>query len=222
MQGNQLGATYDVRECDGQEPTVGTAIGVGLDPETFSSLYQNAYPKLVVIAAALLHDRSEACDIVQQSAVVAIERIEQFKPSHGNTREIEFARWMAAIVRNVSANVRRKKKIRRTVSLNNDLEASRTRSEKGAEHANQAGVGFDPSSRTFLGMSEAFDDQLLGALQNLSEISHICLLLNVVLHLTLEEIGQLLELPPGTVASHVSRAKKSLRDQLHDYRGPAT
>lgn len=175
-----------------------------------------------MIAAALVQDRTEACDVVQQSAVVAIERIDQFVPTSADSGEIEFGRWMAAIVRNIAANSRRKMHFRKAFSLN---EADAIPADNGGHaigNSNAQEVGFDAGSRTFLGMNDAFDDQLRNALKSLSEISRICLLLNVVLHVTLDEIGQLLDIPPGTVASHVSRAKKSLRDLLHDYRGPAT
>lgn len=191
-----------------------------MDAETFSNLYQNAYPRLVVIAAALVQDRTEACDIVQQSAVVAIERIDQFLPTKQVSCEIEFGRWMAAIVRNVAANTRRKTQIRQAVSLSDGDAISPA--NLGGENSDKEEVGFDAGSRTFRGMTDAFDDRLRNALKSLSETSRICLLLNVVLHVTLDEIGQLLDIPPGTVASHVSRAKKSLRELLHDYRGPAT
>jgi RNA polymerase sigma factor (sigma-70 family) len=201
-------------------------IGVRLDSDTFSSLYRNAYPRLVVIAAALVHDRSEACDIVQQSAIIAIERSDQFLPTHETVRDIEFSRWMAAIVRNVASNVRRKNKVRQAISLN-DADANNRLKDRvflnqsrGCENGED--VGFDYGSKTFRGMDGAFDDQLRNGLQSLSEIGRICLLLNVVLHVTLDEIGQLLEIPSGTVASHVSRAKKSLRESLHDYRGSAS
>ncbi len=192
-----------------------------MDSETFSKLYRIAYPRLVVIAAALVQDRNEACDVVQQSALVAIEKIEQFSASHECNLEMEFARWMAAIVRNVAANVRRKQRVRRAQSLDENS-ATTERNLRQSTSAKHEEIGFDQNTRTFLGINEAFDDQLRCALESLSEISHICLLLNVVLHLTLDEIGLLLEIPPGTAASHVSRAKKSLRDRLHDYRGPAT
>jgi RNA polymerase sigma factor (sigma-70 family) len=192
-----------------------------LDSDTFSNLYRNAYPRLVVIAAALVQDRSEACDIVQQSAIIAIERIDQFLPSNETTSDIEFARWMAAIVRKVSANLRRRNKVRRAVSLNETDANTRANLDRATGNVNYEIVEFDGQSRTFRGIDGAFDDRLRSALQSLSEISRICLLLHVVLNVTLDEIGQILDIPPGTVASHVSRAKKSLRDLLHDYRGPA-
>lgn len=192
-----------------------------MDSDTFSNLYRNAYPRLVVIAAALVQDRSEACDIVQHSAIIAIERIDQFLPTHETTSDIEFARWMAAIVRKVSANLRRRNKVRRAFSLNETDANTRAILDRATGSVNKEIVEFDGESRTFRGLDGAFDDQLRSALQSLSEISRICLLLHVVLHIALDEIGQILDIPPGTVASHVSRAKKSLRDLLRDYRGPA-
>ncbi|MCC6512083.1 MAG: RNA polymerase sigma factor [Pirellulaceae bacterium] len=174
-----------------------------------------------MVAAALVQDRSEASDIVQHAAMIAIERIDQFSPSTADSSAMEFARWMTAIVRNVAANARRKNKLRRAVSLIEADAIVQAKSDVASGTSNDQHVDFDQRSLTFNGIDGAFDDQLRSALQSLSEISRICLLLNVVLHITLDEIAQLLDVPSGTVASHVSRAKKTLRDLLRDYRGPA-
>jgi RNA polymerase sigma-70 factor (ECF subfamily) len=193
-----------------------------LNSETFTNLYRNAYPRLVAIAAALVSDRSEACDIVQQAAIIAIERFDQFAPREADAHDMEFARWMTVIVRNVAANERRKNQRRRAVPFTEADTSAQPPVVASAGHRTTAqGIDFDQQSRQIQGLDGAFDDKLRKALQTLSETSRICLLLHVVQHLTLEEIALLLAIPPGTVASHVSRAKKALRDLLSDYRGSA-
>lgn len=188
-----------------------------MNSKTFSRHYQDAYPKLVVIASAILQNREEAADVVQQSAVIAIERLDQFQPENTATVPLEFARWMATIVRNVAANTRRRMYIRRAFSL--DGPEFTAEENHGGQRTTTSGqdVTYDPHNRSLTGIDDAFDDRLLQALRELSEIQRICLLLKVVLHLTYDEIATIVDSAPGTIASHVSRSKKTLRVSLRDY-----
>ena len=68
------------------------------------------------------------------------------------------------------------------------------------------------------GAEEQFDDQLLHALNQVSEVARCCLLLRVVEQLPYAEISELMEIPEGTAMSHVHRAKANLRKQLDSSR----
>src|SRR5262249_21273134 len=59
-----------------------------------------------------------------------------------------------------------------------------------------------------------FDDLVLFALRQLSDLARTCLLLRVVGHYSYDEIAQTLRIPEGTAMSHVHRAKKSIRRRL--------
>jgi len=191
-----------------------------LDAETFSTLYREAYPKLVVVAAAMTGDRAVAADVVQQAALIAVERLQTFCPSEPTRQQLEFSRWMTAIVRNVASNTRRRMNIRRATSLHDgDVVSGSAAGGAGSTHQP---VTFDSDTRSFDGLEDAFDDRLKAALLSLSELGRICLLLKVVMQLTYDDIGGLLELSPGTVASHVSRSKQSLRLALQENRGEST
>jgi RNA polymerase sigma factor (sigma-70 family) len=60
----------------------------------------------------------------------------------------------------------------------------------------------------------AFDDEIRHALVNLGDAARACLLLRVVQQLSYDEIAELLQIPSGTVMSHVHRAKQSIRAHL--------
>lgn len=60
----------------------------------------------------------------------------------------------------------------------------------------------------------ALDDVLAGALDELAPEARASLVLSVVHELSYAEIGALLDVPPGTVGSHVSRARRVLRERL--------
>jgi RNA polymerase sigma-70 factor (ECF subfamily) len=62
-----------------------------------------------------------------------------------------------------------------------------------------------------------FDDVVVAALKSLSPDARLCLLLNAVEELSYAEIAALLDIPEGTAMSHVSRAKRFLRDRLRPH-----
>jgi RNA polymerase sigma-70 factor (ECF subfamily) len=61
-----------------------------------------------------------------------------------------------------------------------------------------------------------FDDEVLSALREISDVARMCLLLRVVQQLSYDDIAQTLHIPAGTAMSHVHRAKQSIRERLKD------
>jgi len=61
-----------------------------------------------------------------------------------------------------------------------------------------------------------FDDEVLSALHEISDVARMCLLLRVVQQLSYEDIAQTIQIPAGTAMSHVHRAKRSIRERLKD------
>jgi RNA polymerase sigma-70 factor (ECF subfamily) len=66
-----------------------------------------------------------------------------------------------------------------------------------------------------------FDDALAGALEELDETARACLLMRVVLDLPYKRIALALDIPEGTAASHVHRARASMRASLKSGGGAA-
>lgn len=63
-------------------------------------------------------------------------------------------------------------------------------------------------------LSEALDEAVVGALKALSENERSVLLLRTVGELKYVEIAEALEMPLGTVMSHLSRARKRMREAI--------
>lgn len=171
-----------------------------MNADTFEKLYEEAYPKLNVIASAIMGNRNDSADVVQQAALVAVGRIEQF--SLGS----DFTRWMAQIVRNVAQNERRKKYRTSESVLADPLQIVANNAGEDAA----ATIEYSAEEKSLLGLEDAFDDHVTNALNELPEATRTCLLLRTVLLMQYGEIGELLDLAEGTVASHVHRAKKSM------------
>jgi RNA polymerase sigma-70 factor, ECF subfamily len=185
----------------GQEPEVGpTSVAARLD---FVAHYRQAYPRLLVVAASVTGERNSAEDIVQEAAIIAFEKIQQFSPGSN------FAAWMAEIVRRCALNHRRKTQQRRTYAADPAVLG-----QMNHDAAVQEPWPLARGSGQLIADQSSFDDELTGALATLSEEARACLLLRIVEKLSYAEIAALLNIPEGTAMSHVHRSKAALRKQL--------
>jgi RNA polymerase sigma-70 factor (ECF subfamily) len=172
---------------------------------------------LWVIAAAVLGRKTDAEDVLQEAAMIALRKISDFEEG------TNFGAWMGGIVRNVARNYARKRRRRATSDVDPQaIDASR------AAHSLGGGVGgggwgpitpsLDPHGR--VDADEAgFDDRVLKALNTLDETARACLLLRTLRDMPYREISQLLEIPEGTAMSHVHRARAALRAMLAEGEG---
>jgi RNA polymerase sigma-70 factor, ECF subfamily len=184
---------------------MGAAVGERadrLDPEEFARLYQKHWKALWCVAVGVVRERTLAQDVVQQAAVVGLERLETFDPGTSYTA------WMMQIVRNIALNEGRKRGRRRAGQL--DAE----RLDGGAEGSTVAGAGVLTGRGQIMPGTEPFDDDLLRALDTLDETARGCLLMRTVLNMPYKEIALALDVPEGTAASHVHRARATLRSAL--------
>lgn len=172
-----------------------------LDRAGFAALYQQVYPKLWVTAAAIVTDRVQADDIVQEAAVIGLRKVEHFAVGSN------FGAWMSEIVRHCALNYIRKKSNRRTIT-----------SDPNTIDETVGVVALRSTDVTTTGRlvenQSAFDDQVLSGLALLSEDARCCLLLRIVQQLSYQEISEVLCIPEGTAMSHVHRGKAALRKHL--------
>ncbi len=177
-----------------------------LCPEDFARLYQSNWKALWCVAVGVLSDRTLAQDVVQQAAVVGLERLHTFDP------DTSFVAWMMQIVRNIALNEGRKRHRRRTGSADTEqLDTGRAISGRGGAASESGAL---TSRGQVLPGTDPFDDDLLRALDTLDETARGCLLMRVVLGMPYKEIALALDVPEGTAASHVHRARATLRSVL--------
>jgi RNA polymerase sigma-70 factor (ECF subfamily) len=185
-----------------QEPGAGRPSAP--DPHAFAAQYRDAYPRLTLVAAAVTGERESAEDIVQEAAMIALEKFEQFSPGSN------FSAWMAEIVRRCALNYRRKTKQRRTYAAD---PAALGQINSGSATAGEPWPIAHDSGQV-VPEQASFDDQLAGALAQLGDEARACLLLRIVDKLSYAEISDLLGIPEGTAMSHVHRSKAALRKHL--------
>lgn len=187
----------------GDSPAAGGAIGTRLSPDEFAVLFTEHRRLLWCAAAATLNGRAGAEDVVQQAATIALSRLGDFDPG------TSFAAWMTQIVRNVAMNEARKAHRRRTNSV--DGESLDRHPESRPPVALHPPV---TSGGNLLSDQETFDDRLVEALGELEETARQCVLLRTVMDRSYAEIARTLGIPEGTAASHVHRARRTLRERL--------
>lgn len=141
------------------------------------------------VAFAVTGAEQDAEDVCQEAFVVAIERID-------DCREPErFAGWLLQIVRNRARNYLRRERVRRTQPLDPGAPGTAATPAEAAEQ-------------------EELRRRLQSALAQLPEAHREVVLLHDLEGWTHREIGERLDLPAGTVRSHLHHARRRMRDLL--------
>ena len=196
-----------------RDPPQPFAGATSLSPEEFAVRFQDSARVLWTVAAGILGDGSQVEDVLQEAAVIALGKLDQFEVG------THFAAWMGRVVRFVALNHARRGQRRRTVAV--EPEALEVESGAGGP------AGFPAAGdaeRLLTGRGELrpdqeqFDDRVVAALDELKPYARACLLLKVVAGLDYQHIARVLEVPAGTAMSHVHRARRLLRERLEEGR----
>lgn len=146
-------------------------------------------------------DSQVAEDVFASSVLAAFENRHKFQPG------TNFRAWMYRIITN-KVFVANRHVGRRFDSLD----------EAGAERVPEPErkVAYDVVSdpQTVL---EEVSDEVVAALRHLSDNERACILLRGVEGFSYKEIAEILEMPTGTVMTHLSRGRAKLRRELGDY-----
>jgi RNA polymerase sigma-70 factor (ECF subfamily) len=181
-----------------------------LTQESFVALYREAYPRLHLIATGIVGDRTQAEDIVQESAIIALKKLDQFQAGSS------FGAWLAEIVRRSSLNYARKLRKRKTIVSDPRL----LEETHEVDHTHPAIWPVNVQTGLLTHDQSHFDDELLRALNGINPEARCCLLLRVVQNLSYAEISELLQIPEGTAMSHVHRSKRALRRLFENQQDP--
>ena len=177
-----------------------------LSPDEFADRLKDSFRVLWLIAVGITRDAAAAEDVVQDAAMVALGKLEDFD------RTTNFTAWMSQTVRFVAYNYSRKEIRRRASAIDPvDMEGhavAPTGRELGFDGLAAARSGRLPTEQTH------FDDAVVRALESVSEVARSCLLLRTLADLDYAEISRLLGIPEGTAMSHVHRTRAALREQL--------
>jgi len=174
------------------------------DVEAFSVLVERYQDRVYSAVLNYVSDPDDAVDITQEAFVKAYSKLSSFDSASA------LYTWLYRIAINTAIDHLRKRKSRRTESLDDD---------KYTE------VGYEPMSRD----PSADPDRMLikseqqralrKAISSLSDKLRSVAVLHDVEGLSQEEVAQILKVPIGTVKSRVSRARAELRRILDSQLG---
>ncbi|HEX6135099.1 MAG TPA: sigma-70 family RNA polymerase sigma factor [Longimicrobiales bacterium] len=162
------------------------------DREAFEVLVRRYLKSAYAVALAELADPRDAEDAVQDSFITALERLDDCRDPAA------FSGWLRRIVRNRARSVRRRERIRETDAL---------------ERVGNTASVQDPArdlDRTEL------RQRLEAALQGLSEVQRRVVLMHDLEGYRHRDIAVELDIPEGTVRSHLFFARRALREVLGD------
>jgi len=165
-------------------------------PDEFAQEFRASFRTLWLVAIGVLRDAALAEDAVQEAAIVALGKLDQFSPG------TNFRAWMGRIVRFVAMNSVRKERKRRPTPGDGDALDQIAIADNHPVGTN------DPADGV------VSDRQLMAALAQVGEVARSCLLLRTLEEMPYADIANLLEIPEGTAMSHVHRTRRLLRDRL--------
>ncbi len=174
-----------------------------LDHDEFVRRFREVSRALWCIAAGHAGGRQNADDIVQQAALIALERLDEFDAS------TSFLAWMSKIVRLTSLNEVHKDQRRRTAAADPSVIDAGNCSR--SVRAEPLPISLDGTLKLD---QQSFDDDMIEALGRLDGVARACLLLRVCLSVPYKELAAALDIPAGTAMSHVDRARRAVREHL--------
>lgn len=179
------------------QPSATSASAARLTRDEFARRLEASARLFWCIAAGILGRRQGADDVVQEAAMIALSKLDEFDPA------TSFNAWVSQIVRFTALNQARRHDRREAAPLQDDVSSRPAR--PGSAVTSDGRVMSD---------QQDFDDEVLRALATLEAMPRACLLLRVVMELSYADISQALSIPEGSAMSHVHRARRSLRERL--------
>lgn len=181
-----------------------------LSQEEFVRLLEKCRPALLIVASAVLGDRHEADDVVQEASLIGLASLDRFTPG------TSFEGWMSQIVRNVGRNTSRKRARNPASPSGQEMievrAGSTTHVPVGGEFRQLRDIPMTGDGRT--ANPAIFDASVHRAIMSLDEVSRVCLLLRTVGELSYAQIAAITDLNENTAMSHVFRSRKTLRQML--------
>lgn len=171
------------------------ALAAAGDREAFGELVARYAPQARRLARAILGNAADADDAAQDGFLAALKHLGRYDPAR------PFGPWLMRIVANAARDRWRRRKVRAAEEIPVTLPAEQPGPDRKAEE-------------------RIFDEALREALAKLPEQQRLAVVLFDVEGYSHGEIARILDLPEGTVRSHVFHARRALRKALAEWREP--
>jgi len=165
------------------------------DADAYDYLVVRHLPRVLAVARGVVRNAHDAEDLAQEAFVRAFENIGRFRPGEA------FGPWVCRIALNAALDVMKHRTRFRHVEIAPDDRA--TRSDDAAVPA----------------MSGEIAARIDAAIGELPDMQRVVARLYLVEEVAQEEIAAITGISEGTVRSHLSLARKKLREKLADLYG---
>lgn len=152
------------------------------------------------LALRMMNYSEDAKDISQEVFLKAYRSLSNFDERSA------FSTWLYRITHNTCIDEMRKRKGKQSFSLEEELE-----NEEGSMQRQIADEGDTPEESLLRAEQR---NEILQALDNLSEEHKAAIVLRDVKGLSYEEIAEILEVTLGTVKSRISRGRNQLKNEI--------
>lgn len=152
------------------------------------------------LALRMMNHSEDARDISQEVFLKAYRSLSNFDERSA------FSTWLYRITHNTCIDEMRKRKGKQSFSLEEELE-----NEEGSMQRQIADEGDTPEESLLRAEQR---NEILQALDNLSEEHKAAIVLRDVKGLSYEEIAEILEVTLGTVKSRISRGRNQLKNEI--------
>jgi RNA polymerase sigma-70 factor (ECF subfamily) len=170
----------------------------------FNAIARDCRPYLLQIAVSSARNADDAEDIVQEALARGYRGIKRFRG------DCPVRIWLARIVVRVAINHHR--------SLSRRLKRWVFFADMESETADGSVTRFDPADTSHDTRENERMMDVNKQVNRLPDEFRLPLLMLAVDGLTIPEIAEILQIPPGTVKSRIYYARKRLRDALKDRR----
>ncbi len=171
-----------------------------LSTREFVELLDGVKDALYRHALRMSWHKDQAADVVQETVMIAWRELHRFEPG------TNFKAWIFRILINTTYRFNKRHRNLRERGFEEteqDFEQQLEREDTWARLRENPAL-----------LRDLLDERLAVALDDLRDEERRCLLLRLVDGFTYREIAEMLEMPLGTVMSHVHRARMNLRQRL--------
>lgn len=163
----------------------------------FEQLIESYQRKIFNIALRMLGNHDDANDLAQEVLIRIYKSIKSFK------EQSSFSTWIYRITTNVCLDEIRKRKNKKTISLDEEIKLDDGDIKRQIES--------DEPSPEDMAEKHELKRIVNDAIAMLSDEHRVAIILRDMQGLSYEEIAEALKLPEGTVKSRINRARQSLK-----------
>ncbi len=181
------------------------------DSGALGQLLETHQHRIYNVCLRMVSNRDDAAEVAQDAMLKIIEHIGDFKGQSA------ISTWMIRIAMNLSLSHLRKRRVRKTVSL--DADNGRFGGDPGGDGDQSTALRHRMADQREPGPEQRVQqDEMIGllhlALGRLDDDFRAVLVLRDIEQLNYHRIAEVLAIPAGTVKSRLFRARLALREQM--------